>query len=179
MAESTFQHLCLVPARVVLDTPKLIPNFGGVYYVFLSGGIELLHASSYFKHYSREPMEHQDKMHLYTGSSQRLRSRINCHLFGDSDQSGFRKTLAALQFACRAISKTETMHCQVKDRGDLNLWLAHNAHFAFVPCTDFREQEMRALARLSSPLNLKCSRTPKYADQLLRWREEFYPRGVF
>jgi hypothetical protein len=177
--ESSFHQLMLIPARIILADPDILPDAEGVYYFLLAGGTKLLRASNYFKFYDREPLSHRDDVHLYTGASVRLRSRIMCHLVGGADQSGLRKTLVALEFARSAISKTQTPSCHISDRQGLNRWLARNASIAYVPCPNARERERRLLTRLISPLNLQGSHNPKYALQLLDWRRQYFPRGGF
>src|SRR4051794_29122656 len=94
--ESSFRQLLLVPAGIILANPDILPEAEGVYYFLSAGGTELLRASNYFKFSDRKPLSHRDNVHLYTGASVRLRSRIMCHLVGGADQSGLRKTLVAL-----------------------------------------------------------------------------------
>lgn len=180
MAMSEFRHLNLLPAKMLLDTPEIIPDSEGVYYVFFDGGLALLKATSYFDYSRRTPMTHNEAVHLYTGASRRMRSRALCHLIGGADQSSLRKTLIATEIACQAISKTNTPHCKVRDKRTLNSWLASNVNFAFVECDDAEAHELRLLRSTVSPLNLRNPKIPKYAAQLTHWRSRHFPRsGIF
>jgi len=89
--ESSFRHLQLIPARIILADPSIVPQTEGVYYLLVARGADLLRVSGYFRFSSRNPLSHREDAHLYTGASVKLRSRVMCHLVGGADQSGLRK----------------------------------------------------------------------------------------
>jgi hypothetical protein len=105
-------------------------------------------------------------------------ARAICHLRGGADQSGLRKTLVAAEFACKAISSTGTPACNITDKASLDEWLLRNVNFAFISCDDARGHEQRMLRKIASPLNIRGQRSPTFAQQLLRWRYEHFPRGA-
>jgi hypothetical protein len=174
MGASSFRYLCLVPARVILRDPTVIPDTEGVYYAFLEGGMDLLSATSYFEYASRDPLTHDGAAHLYTGASINMRARLLCHLIGGEEQSGFRKTLMAVEFARKAISETKTPGSHVTNNRSLSGWLSSNAQFAFVPCSDAKTQERQLLRGIPSPLNIRNQRSPEFARQLLGWRAKYH-----
>jgi hypothetical protein len=174
MGASSFRYLCLVPARVILRDPTVIPDTEGVYYAFLEGGMDLLSAASYFEYSMRDPLTHDGAAHLYTGASINMRSRLLCHLIGGEEQSSFRKTLLAVEFARKAISKTKTPGSHVTTNRSLSGWLSSNALFAFIPCSDAKTQERQVLRGDASPLNIRNQRYPKFAGQLLGWRAKYH-----
>lgn len=178
--KSSFKDLFLIPASVVLSNSDAAPDEEGVYYVFFNGGLRLLKAISYFDCWSQPPLSHEGSVRLYTGSSLRMRTRAMCHLRGGSEQSGLRKTLAAVQLAKRAISRTRTEHCTVKDKQTLDAWMLANTQFAFVGCSDAARHEKQLLKWIISPLNIQYQSKREFADRLLDWRRMYYPRdGTF
>jgi GIY-YIG catalytic domain len=175
-----FRRLVLIPAQTILSEPSVIPQTAGTYLFFATTGITLLRATGYFRCDTRQPIVHRDRVHLYTGRSDRMRTRIRCHLLGSAEQSCLRKTLIAIEHACGGLTKTHTLNSEVFDRHSFNAWLATNSSFAFVTCDDAIGREQELLRVLASPLNLRPSTNLTFANQLLRWREKYYPRdGAF
>jgi hypothetical protein len=172
-----FRRLVLIPAHTILEDPSVIPQTAGTYLFFANGGITLLKATGYFRCDTRQPIVHRARTHLYTGRSNRMRTRIRCHLLGTAEQSCLRKTLVAIEHACGGLTKTRVLDREVFDRQSLDAWLAANSSFAFVTCGDAQEREHELLSLLASPLNLRPSTNLTFTNQLLRWREKYYPRG--
>ena len=175
---TAFRRLVLISARAILACPSLIPQEPGMYFFFAANGTSLLRAAGYFSHDARLPLVRRQSVHLYTGRSFRLRTRIRCHLLGSAEESCLRKTLVVLERARGAISKTRTPYCKVVvDRRGLTNWLAANSSFAFVLCEDERDWELEVLRVMASPLNLRPSTNLTFAMQLLKWRARHFPHG--
>jgi hypothetical protein len=170
MSASSFRCLCLIPARIIIENPSIIPDAEGVFYVLIDGGLHLLDATGYF---SRQPLKHERSVHLFTGASLSLRLGIRRQLSGRAARSSLRRTLLAVEAACGGISATRNFGEPVTDAVGLNAWLATNAQFAFVPCKDSERHLKKLLSWVVSPLNLKQQITPEYARQLREWRREF------
>lgn len=166
----SFHKLRLLPAKLILAAPREVPKGEGVYGIFFAGGAALLRATSYSNHATAWPLADKEHVHLYTGASQDLLARSVCHL---TAQSNLRKTLIATEFARRAISRTNTPSCNVKDKYGLDEWLLQNANFAFIRCDDARGYERRLLQKFASPLNIRCQMSLSFAQQLQNWRRKF------
>src|SRR5258708_17257995 len=90
---AAFRRLVLIPARTILETPEVIPLASGTYLFFAANGLRLLKATGYFSHDARPPIVRRFSAHLYTGRSNRMRTRVPCHLLGSAEDSCLRKTL--------------------------------------------------------------------------------------
>jgi hypothetical protein len=172
--EST--EFILLSGCEVMECPELVPAERGVYMVFLEGGRKLLERTGYFSTESKEPLATDEKVHLFTGWASDLRRRIVQHFLHDVRTSNLRKTLLSIEHATRAVSRSGTALCRVKDEQTLGLWLYRNALVA-IGCTDKpSEAEQMLLGRFASPFNIGARPATQYSRALMEWREAAFPR---
>lgn len=174
------RHLKLIPFSKIVDRPYVLPTLGGVYFIFLRGGIRILETCSYFELGGHRPLVSWGRHHVYTGSTCNFRQRILTHCRGDAKSSEFRLTLLAMEQTCKAISRSKTVSCNVKGNISLTRWLRENAWVAIEPCERGWEtaREREVILSYPCPLNIAHRRRHPFAKQITRWRQDKFPAGV-
>jgi hypothetical protein len=173
--EST--EFILLSGCKVVEVPELVPARRGVYLLFVAGGRKILERTGYFRTEAREPLSIDDLVHVYSGAAGQLRRRILQHLVGDVRRSNLRMTFLSLERAQKAVSRSGTPKCHIKDETSLNGWLYRNAYVA-VGCIDNHfEAERTLLSRYASPFNIHPDRASAYSQALMTWREAAFPAG--
>lgn len=150
----------LITPSVIERYPERVPRRPGVYTILLRGGDQLLSNAGYARHARPKPWRMVDFTHLYTGESGDLGGRLNQHLFGDADASGFRFTLMALA----------AEHDLVE--GFLDLEVATRRHLKEHALIAFKEEcligevEERIVERSGSPLNIRAREPDEFTKYL-------------
>ena len=173
-----YQNLKLLNAHDLLASLAAIPQRPGVYLLFLNGGMRLLRATGYFQVGPRRLISVQNAQHVYTGAAHNLRDRIEQHLRRDWRGSSFRKTLLAMQYARRAISKTRTPGSKVVGESTLTAWLRDNLRVAVIPTRAPFDVERKLIAATASPLNIAQRRRTGYPRRLAQWRRQAFAPDV-
>jgi hypothetical protein len=169
------KHLKLIPARKVLASLNCIPEEPGVYLFFLTGGTRLLEVTGYFDTDAREPLSAAGSQHLYTGAGHNLRKRLMQHFFRGAYSSSFRKTLLSIEHARRAVSKTQTLCCNVSGEATLSAWMFENVLVGFQSTSKPFEREREVIEQYVSPFNITLRRSHPYSKRLIGWRGAAFP----
>jgi hypothetical protein len=143
----------LITPSLIKKYPEKIPPAPGVYAIMLRGGTEILSRcdSSLL---DQRPWAVRDFTHLYTGESGNIRNRLDDHLTGEIDRSGFRLTLLSLQLSMRAI--WPDMHWNIEDCDvKLRHLIEANALIAFKRGDYIGDIEQDLISRSRSPLNIR------------------------
>lgn len=156
----------------------LVPNVAGAYMIFVRGGEALLSAAGYEHASHLRAPRIADRIHLYTGQSMGLCTRLTKHFRKDARVSTFRTSLLAIERACGGISQTGTPHCDVGScEFRLNDWLRENVTVGYWlhPCP--QRGEAQILARTASPLNI-AYRPDIFSRRLRAFRAQWAGRNV-
>jgi hypothetical protein len=167
-----------IPVRDLIDYPHSVPNKPGVYAFFLRGGTRLLEATSWFELDDRRPLSRRGHQHLYTGAADFLGERLKQHMrIGHLHNSSVRKSLLAIEYTTKALSRSGTPACEVRGQLSLTEWLRKNSTVGICFNSQPFELERMMLALHPSPLNITWRREHPYARQLSQWRCKVFPPG--
>lgn len=158
----------LVPAAHAVEYRTIIPEATGVYALLLRRGERLLDAAGYYDCPLPHPLVHVGEfVHLYSGCSGSIGTRIRNHLVGDKRVSNFRRTLLSLEGYCGAMSAIAPFQLGANEENDLTAWLSKNLMIAFQSTSDHLAVERGIITNLASPLNIQCRRPLPFARRLM------------
>ena len=164
--KSGFEYLSA--AEFVAD-PSKVPHSAGVYAIFLRNGVDLLRASGRSGPEGADAWSHQGALHIYTGETYSLRSRLREHLQGDWVCSNLRATLHSLQsLGNEALPDFEQDYEKATEQ--LDDWLLQNAVIGFKNCGYVRDAEAEILEKTASPLNISGKEGDEFAQFMKRAR---------
>lgn len=169
------QGFSLVGGASIEKFAHRIPEGPGVYVLLIANGNEILERAGYRAQSDRAPWKLGRFVHLYTGESFGVRSRVAHHVTGTIKDSNFRMTLLALQAACHAISPT-TQSWVSEDW--LTEWLRQNALVGFRRAEFIKEVEADILERSPSPLNIAGRSRSTFTKTLMGMRREYRRSSV-
>ena len=176
MLPDELKHLKLILASTLLRDPWAAPDLPGVYLFFLSGGLRLLHSTSYFEFGGKRPLTARGRQHLYTGAAAfTLRERLQANLRADITSSSFCRSLLAIEHVRKAISQSGTRECWVAGERSLTKWLSENALVGIEATDDPFGREHELLNRYASPFNIALRRDQPYSRALSAWRSAAFP----
>lgn len=147
-----------VDAQSFLAKPSEMPSEGGVYAIFLRDGSKMLDLAG-FAAADGPPLWSKDGVvHVYTGESYDLRTRLLQHLTGVSH---LHDRFLALQFAGALPGAPKVSTDPDEAYRALNEWLASQVVIGYRSCGYVRDAEAAILKATASPLNLaRCAKTP-------------------
>ena len=114
-----------------------------------------------------------DFVHVYTGESYGLQSRLREHLTGEIDASTFRESLMALRWFSGASEPTESFKDRSLAERALTDWLVANALIGYKTSPHIKDYERDILTFTTSPLNLMRDNPTEFTRRLKSVRREF------
>jgi hypothetical protein len=167
-----------IPVRDLIDHAHPVPNEAGVYGFFIRGGTRLLEATGWFDLDSRRPLTVRRHQLLYVGAANWLGERLKQHMrTGHLENSSLRKTLLAIEYTTRALSRSGTPACRVRGQVTLTRWLRLNAIVGIRFTRNPFVVERHILEAHACPFNIQWRRQHAYAQALTKWKTETFPTG--
>ncbi|SJM45467.1 Possible transposase [Brevundimonas diminuta 3F5N] len=166
------ENFKFVSTAEFVSNPATVPDGPGVYALFVREGDDLLRASGFVEQDHKPLWRRGTAVHVYTGETYGLRTRLTQHLLGGIETSNLRATLAALQFNPELIGLASDNGRTAVEAG-LSEWLKANTLIGFKSCGYVRDVETVMLNAVASPLNVQRSNGGEYARRLLELRKRF------
>ena len=165
--------------RMTVDSiNRLEQDDGGVYLVFFRSGQSLLQMTDFYS-LRPAPLLTVDGAPLcYVGSSDSVRRRMRCHMYGDSRKSNLRVTVASiladdLSLTGWATGRARACHFGAAGEDALTKWFKENAIVRFLETPDFVQLEANLIKVLRPPFNIAGLRSDEYARHMMSLRQRF------
>lgn len=150
-----------IDAAALLANDQAVPDKPGVYALFVRGGEAFLRAAGYTGG-AVGSWQVNEGLHVYTGETYGLRSRLLTHIKGDENGSNVRRTILALGLGKLSIP-TEGF---ASDEAALSDWFARHVSVGFFPCAYVKDVERSILMETASPLNIQRPNAGPFAAAL-------------
>ncbi|MFN3574587.1 MAG: IS1595 family transposase [Phenylobacterium sp.] len=164
-----------VSAAEFVDDSRVVPETSGVYALMFRDGEALLQNLGHCGEPDLPHWVEQGYLHLYTGETYALRSRLREHLQGDVRDSTLRETLMAAQWRSSALGAGGPDMSAVSEEVErtLSLWLSDQVLIGFKACGYVRDVEAEILRARASPLNIARRPPSAFANSLSELRRDF------